>query len=344
MNNKSRFFCFVSIALEALGLSSCGSTPDDFRLFVYDQTDTFMASLSNDIVASFSGENWSFQTVYAARDQITQNEQIADALDNGVRLLIVNTVDRLTSSAIIEKCAKYGADVIFINREPLVDDMEGQTNAYYVGSDPENGGRLQGSLAEELFNKADLAALTCAYDRNKDGKIQIAIIRGELGHQDAEMRSKWCAQSLIDDGYSVEILTSITSDWTVEGGRAAMASIQKEYYNASDLAKDNVELLYCNNDDMAAGAVDSLTGTGVFQRSLDSSAQPIQIIGFDGTTRGDSLIVGGYMYGTVLNDASSQAKIVFSLADAILTGSDLSSFSQYTYAEGKKVTKSTLSA
>lgn len=337
---KNKRVCIGLLPL--LALASCGGSNRSFDLFLYDGSDTFITSLKGAILSNFGANTPSYSYYDAARSQTTQNKQIITSLESGNKLLLVNLVDRLAASAIVEKADASKASIIFFNREPLAGDIAGHSNMFYVGSNASQAGKLQASLAEQLFHLDTLKAKTCVYDRNGDGVIQIAIIKGEEGHQDTELRTKWCTQQLKDDGYNISILTTETGNWTTDGGYKAMQAIASTYYDGTDTSKSNVELVFCNNDDMASGAANYLKEQNVLKTNTTYDQQPIQLIGVDGTTTGKALIQDGLMYGTVLNDASTQAKDIYNLAIAIMSNQVITSFSQFDYVDGKLITKALL--
>ena len=61
---------------------------------------------------------------------------------------------------------------------------------YYVGGKAKQSGELQGELA------ADFIKVNPQADRNNDGKIQYVILEGEMGHQDAIIRTESVVESL----------------------------------------------------------------------------------------------------------------------------------------------------
>jgi len=175
----------LPIGVILISLAGCAASHHDFDIFIYDDADTFMSAFAQDIRNGMSDKSYSFSSFGAERSQATQNKQIVSALESGSKLLVVNLVDRLAASAIIEKTKKWNGKLIFINREPLAGDLEGNEDcAFYVGSNSKQAGVLQGELAEQLFVRQQLEGGLCPYDSNKDGIINVAIIRGEEGHQD----------------------------------------------------------------------------------------------------------------------------------------------------------------
>jgi len=295
----------------ALLLSSCGEAKSSFSLMIYDSDDTFINELKSVIVENTKSD-FDIDLQYAEKSQKTQMKQINTALeDNDQKLLLVNMVDRLSASAIIEKSSVNDANVIFFNREPLVDDMENQSNAFYVGSDNSYEGELQAKLAEDIFGSP--TSLNSKYDKNGDGKIQAVILKGELGHQDAEQRSTKVISQLSDDGYAVDLINTYICDWSRTEAYKVMA---EEYDNF----KDEVEIIFSNNDDMACGAMDYLIEKDVFKYNVDALDQPVQLLGVDGTDVGYKAIRDGYMYGTVLNDADKQAEAIIDAINYFTNG------------------------
>ncbi len=309
-------------------LTSCGESPASFSLFIYNSEDTFINELK-DVILDDTGDDYNIDIQYAEQSQKTQMKQITSALeDDHQKLLLVNMVDRLSASAIIEKSSVNNANVIFFNREPLTDDMDNQLNAFYVGSDNSYEGELQAKLAEDIFGSPD--SLNSKYDKNGDGKIQAIILKGELGHQDAEQRSTKVISKLADDGYSVDLLNTYICNWS---RTEAYNMFEDEYANF----KDDVEIIFSNNDDMACGAMDYLIEKDVFKYNVDVSEQSVQLLGVDATDVGCKAIRDGYMYGTVLNDAEKQASAIMDAVKYFGSGIDMNENSDYDIVKGNFV-------
>lgn len=321
-------------------LTSCGEAPSSFSLFIYDSQDTFINELKG-VILSNTDSDYEIDIQYAEKSQKDQMKQISTALeDQDEKLLLVNMVDRLSASAIIEKCSVKDADVIFFNREPLLDDMDNQLNTFYVGSDNSYEGELQAKLAEEIFGSPE--SLNSKYDKNGDGKIQAVILKGELGHQDAEQRSTKVISQLNEDGYSVDLINTFICNWSRTEAYNLMAD---EYDNI----KDEVEIIFSNNDDMACGAMDYFIEKDVFKYDVDVSEQPIQLLGVDATDVGYRAIRDGYMYGTVLNDAEKQASAIIDAIKYFEDGTPMGNTGDYevtngnfVYIKGSAVTRDNL--
>jgi len=313
------------LILGGLLLTSCGESSHSFSLFIYNSEDTFINELK-DVILSDTGDDYDIDIQYAEQSQKTQMKQITSALeDDQQKLLLVNMVDRLSASAIIEKSSVNNANLIFFNREPLTDDMDNQLNAFYVGSDNSYEGELQAKLAEDIFGSPE--SLNSQYDKNGDGKIQAIILKGELGHQDAEQRSTKVISQLSEDGYSVDLLNTYICNWS---RTEAYNMFVDEYADF----KDDVEIIFSNNDDMACGAMDYLIEKDVFKYNVDVSEQTIQLLGVDATDVGCRAIRDGYMYGTVLNDAENQAAAIMDAVNYFENGEAMDQSANYDVVKG----------
>ena len=76
---------------------------------------------------------------------------------------------------------------------------------YYVGAEAKQSGQMQGELA------ADYIKENPSVDKNSDGKIQYVILEGELGHQDAIIRTESVAESMKENGVELEKLSYQTA-------------------------------------------------------------------------------------------------------------------------------------
>lgn len=322
-------------SLLALALTSCGSEAKKIaQVFIFDETDPFMISLSKSLNYIFQGTVES-NFKYAERNQNTQNSQIIEALkDPSTKILVLNMVDRLAASAIIELAYKKNVPVVFINREPLKSDLyptntESEDakwiakNCYYVGSDAKSEGLKQAEIADSYFvSKGGFAS--SSLDKNGDGKIQIGLLKGEEGHQDSEERSKYCIQGLTEKGYAVDLVSTAYANWDAAQAEDKMATFPI----------DTIELLYSNNDAMAIGASNYLIKKlSDPEKSILDAFFPI--IGVDGTKDGKVAVDQHRLLGTVTNDNNLQASIIYRVVAHFIFGSDLPEYFTNTTTDGR---------
>ena len=287
----------------------CGLFPSAFAqdtspvlgVCIYNMEDTFISSLLGVIRAEADGAATLIVTD-AQNNQNRQNDQVEELLQSGVDALIINPVDRTSAIYLLQMAARYQKPIIFINREPLTEDLETYDKAYYVGIDPKEQGILQGKLAADYF-KSNAAA-----DKNNDGKMQIVMLKGEPGHQDAELRTSHAVKSLQNEGVVPDKLQEETAMWERSLGQERMVALLNTY-------GDRIECVISNNDDMALGAIDALKAAGYF-----TGGRYIPVIGIDATAPAVEALSHGALYGTVINDAYGQGAAAVTLAVLLAKG------------------------
>ncbi|MCZ8523157.1 MULTISPECIES: galactose ABC transporter substrate-binding protein [Paenibacillus] len=295
---------------------------------IYKFDDTFMTGVRNAISAAAEGKA-KVDIVDSQNSQPTQNDKVDLFITKKVNGLLVNPVDRTAAGVIIDKAKTANVPVVFLNREPLADDMKKWDKVYYVGAKAEQSGTMAGQLVADYF-KAHPEA-----DKNKDGKLQYAMLKGEPGHQDAELRTKFAVKAVEDAGIGVEKLAEDTAMWDRVKGQEKMAA-----FLASQ--GDKIEAVFANNDDMALGAIEALKAKGYFQ-----GGKYMPVVGVDATAPAVKALEEGTMLGTVLNDAKNQGAASFALANVLASGQTPSKENtgfeitdgKYIWVPYKKITK-----
>lgn len=268
---------------------------------IYKFDDTFMTSVRNTISSEAAGKI-TVDIVDSQNAQPTQNDQVDLFLSKKVNVLAINPVDRTAASAILDKAKTANVPVVFFNREPLSEDMAKWDKVYYVGAKAEQSGTLQGEMVVDYW-KAHPEA-----DKNKDGKIQYVMLKGEPGHQDAELRSQYSIKAITDAGIQVEKLAEDTGMWDRVKGQEKMAAFLGSQ-------GDKIEVVLANNDDMALGAIEALKAAGYF---IGDKYMPV--VGVDATAPGLEALKDKTLLGTVLNDAKNQGKATLMLSYVLAEG------------------------
>ena len=317
-------------------LPGCAKGERKIAFFIYDGNDTFISEMMEYMTSKIPA-GISFEARDAGNSQAVQNQQIVELIDSGFDLFVINAVDRLACSSIVEKCSKSGIPVIFFNREPLGDALN-VSDVFYVGAAADSLGRKQADMVAELFGAGFAGS---GRDLNGDGVIQLVILKGEQGHQDAEKRTDNCVSRLKELGFQTEVLALEVADWKRRDAYEAMRRLYTLY-------DGRIELVFANNDDMALGASDYLTDAGVFSLKKQAYNQPFVIVGVDGTLVGLEAVANGLLYGTVNNDSVKQSDAILTLADYILYGKDLRGFpytitnGHYIFIDGDIITQANL--
>lgn len=271
---------------------------------LYKGDDTFISNMMasfRETAALFeteSGAKINLNMADAQESQNTQNQQIERYISLGYDVLCVNLVDRTDAAHIIDKAKESGTPVVFFNREPVQADLMKWDKIYYVGSDARESARLEAQIVIDAWTK-DQASI----DKNGDGVIQYIMLEGESRHQDAVIRTEVSIETLKKAGIAVEKLDGGIANWDRNQAAALVETYFGEYGDA-------IELIICNNDDMALGAVDAVERLGIkFNR----------IVGIDGTPAGIKAVEEGKLLGTVEMDLARHAEVIFRLAYALAT-------------------------
>lgn len=273
-------------------------------LCIYNGADTFISSMRQHL--QNNAQDKAQLLIYDAKnDQNTQNDQVESLLTQGVDALIVNPVDRTAAAYLIEKAMQQAIPIIFINREPLPEDLSLYDKSYYVGADGAQSGELSGMILAEYFLSHPQA------DKNSDGMIQYVLLKGEPGHQDAELRTQYALMPLQQAGFQVEKLQEDTGKWQRLLAQDKMAGFLATY-------GDQIECVIANNDDMALGAIDALKAAGYF-----TGNRFMPVVGVDATTQAIEAMQQGSLLGTVFNDGDNQAKAAIQLALLLAKGEDV---------------------
>ncbi|MHB1653288.1 MAG: galactose ABC transporter substrate-binding protein [Desulfitobacteriaceae bacterium] len=298
---------------------------------IYKFDDTFMAGVRNAISNAAQGKA-TVDIVDSQNSQPTQNDKVDLFLNKKVNALAINPVDRTAAGVIIDKAKAANTPVIFFNREPLPTDMQKWDKVYYVGAKAEESGTMEGQILVDYWKAHP------EMDKNHDGVLQIVMLQGEPGHQDAVARTKYSVKALEDAGIKVQVLAQDTAMWDRAKAQDKMAA-----FLASQ--GDKIEAVIANNDDMALGAIEALKAKGYFANN-----KFMPVVGVDATAPALQALQDGTLLGTVLNDAKNQGTATLNLAVTLAKGlspnKDNSGYDitdgHYVWVPYKKITKANI--
>ena len=283
---------------------------------IYQFTDAFMTTYRNALQEILEGKGYKVTTVDGANDQAKQNEQTNTFITQGVDALIINPVMTSAADQIIATVQAAGIPTVLINREPTAEQMAVYDKLVYVGCDAAQSGTFQGELILETPNGGDI---------NGDGKISYIMVQGDPENIDAQLRTEYSVKALTDAGKEVEQLNLTRGDWMRERGQEIVANDLAQFGN-------QVEVVFCNNDDMAIGALQSIQAAG---RKVN---EDIYLVGVDALDAALNEVSNGNMTGTVLNDAVGQATAAVEQMEALLGGKTFAAGEQSVYVDYVKVT------
>lgn len=283
---------------------------------IYKFDDAFMTTYRNALQEILEGKGYTVTFMDGKNDQAEQNNQINNFIAQGVDALIINPVMTSAADQIIATVKDAGIPTVLINREPTAEQMGVYDKLVYVGCDARQSGTMQGELILDTPNKGDI---------NGDGKVSYIMIQGDPENIDAQYRTEFSVKALTDAGMEVEELDLQRGDWDRNKGQEIAQN---------DLAQfgDEIEVVFCNNDDMAIGALQAIQAAG---RTVN---EDIYLVGVDALDAALNEVASGNMTGTVLNDAKGQAEGAVQAMEDLLGGKTYAPGEQSIYVDYVKVT------
>ena len=321
----------ICLSLVSCGCSSGGGDAD-VHVFYYTYSDPYISSVRSELDRRLDDVGVAYQDHDSNNSQTTQTEQVQTAITRGAKLLLVNIVTTGSDDAatgIVELAREKGIPVVFFNREVSDAVVNSYDKCLFIGTDAAEAGYLQGDMIgdylTENFNKVDL---------NGDGEISYVMFMGEKGNNEAIYRTRYSVENadakleaagfpplrFYDASNSDKYLLDRDGKWSAQAANEYMTTILTSY----NLASGNmVELVICNNDNMAEGAITALNAAGY--NTGESGSVNVPVFGVDATEAAKSLIGSGKMTGTVKQDAAGMAEALTLVTAAGIADRELTS-------------------
>jgi methyl-galactoside transport system substrate-binding protein len=316
---KKATILLVVLALAAMIFVGCkkdeaAAAADDTVVIganIYTFADNFMNGVMKPELESYAAANGAEITIVDSEGQQAKlNDQIDVFITKGVDVLAINLVDPASASSVIEKASAAGIPLVLFNKEATeAGVMTSYDKVWYVGTDSAESGIIQGEMMVSDWNANP------DWDKNGDGVVQYVLLKGEPGHPDAEARTKYSVQAFTDAGIEVEELAlEADPNWSTQHGNDKMQA-----WLSSSFGND-IELVICNNDGMAFGAINALKAADV----------QLPLYGVDALDQALTHIADGEMNGTVLNDGVNQSRATVDLAINAAKGLDVTAGTNWT--------------
>lgn len=299
-------------------------------VFYYSYSDTYISSVRSAMDAKWDELGIKYQDYDGNSTQTTQSEQISTAITSGTTLLVVNIVDTGSDDAaqnIVNMAKEKDIPVIFFNREVSDDVVKSYEKCIFIGTDAAEAGHMQGEMIANYLMEGENYANT---DLNGDGEISYVMFKGQEGNNEAIYRTQYSvedADKLLTDGgkkalkfydekNSNKYLVDQDGNWSAAAAQNYMTTILSEY---SESNGNMIEMVICNNDGMAEGAIAALQTAGY----NIGDGKVIPVFGVDATDAAKSLIANGQMSGTIKQDAVGMADAIVAAAQNGMGGKEL---------------------
>ena len=276
----SAILCLAMVATMAAGCSNgnsggsdgdSGSSGDGEKKYTIGLSQgtmnhPFRVAMVDENVA-YAEENYPEFEVIATdgqNDSATQAQDVEDLLARGIDLLIISP---LTSDALTPVCQKamdQGIPVVTLDR-----NVECDVTCFIGAENKPMGVASADKLAEAL-----------------DGKGKIVEIQGTAGASATIDRHDGFAEQLEAEYPDMEIIATQYCDYLREDAMTFMDDTLQRF------GPGEIDAIYCHNDEMALGALESLRAAG-------REDEEILIVGMDGSEDAFKEIEAGNMFFTV---------------------------------------------
>lgn len=300
MNKRKICSIIVILTMCMALLSACGSSgggtqdPSAKGVKMYmtvSSSDTFRQALmdkSKEVAEQMGAE---IKLVDAGGSLETQMEQIREAVDGGYDVILCNPVD--VDITLQLQVLAGDIPMVFWNACPSEERLESDKYVF-AGSNEEDAGTYQGEFILEHFADKDT--------------INIAIMEGQKLHPAALGRTNALKAVLNDSGKQINYVYDDNADWDLDTA--------KKHFDVFLKTGQEVDVVACNNDNMALGVLQSCEEHGI-------APGEITIVGVDATDVGCEAIEEGKMAFTVYQSSIGQGTYAVRAAVRLAKGKSL---------------------
>ena len=214
--------------------------------------------------STFSEEN-GYELIFDDAQQKQENQltAIRNFIQQEVDYILLAPVTETGWDTVLQEAKDADIPVIIVDR--MVDVSDDSLYTTWIGTDA----LCEGRKAAEWLNGFAEAKGIAASD------IHIADIQGTIGSTAQIGRSKGLEEGV--DNYGWNLLAQQSGEFTQAKGQEVMESMLKQY--------DNINVVYCENDNEAFGAIDAIEAAGKTVGS-DIANGEIMVMSFDTTNAG----------------------------------------------------------
>ncbi len=209
---------------------------------------------------AFSAKN-GYTLVFKDGQQKQSNQitAVRTFIQQDVDYIVLAPVTESGWDSVLEEAKEADIPVILVDR--LVDVSDNTLYKCWVGSDFE----LEAKKVCEWLNQYAIA------NEIAPEELHIVDLQGTLGSTAQLGRSRGLNEAAMENGWDIVALAE--ADFTQARGREVMASMLKTY--------DNINVVYCENDNEAIGAIMALEAAG-YTVGSDIKNGEVMVLSFDG--------------------------------------------------------------
>ena len=219
--------------------------------------------------STFSEEN-GYELIFDDAQQKQENQltAIRNFIQQEVDYILLAPVTETGWDTVLQEAKDADIPVIIVDR--MVDVSDDSLYTTWIGTDS----LLEGRKAAEWLNAYTTAKGIDAKD------VNIVDIQGTIGSTAQIGRSKGLEEGV--DNYGWNLLAQQSGEFTQAKGQEVMESMLKQY--------DNINVVYCENDNEAFGAIDAIKAAGY---EVGGEEGQILVMSFDTTNAGLTQTLSG---------------------------------------------------
>jgi simple sugar transport system substrate-binding protein len=209
---------------------------------------------------AFTEEN-GYNLIYKNGQQKQSNQitAIRTFIQQEVDYIVLAPATESGWETVLDEAREAQIPVIIVDRRVNASDKN--LFSCWVGSDFELEGKKMAAWLKAYTETKGMAA----------EDIHIVNIQGNLGSSAQIGRTRGLANAARDNGW--DLMAEVSGDFTETKGRETMGALLKRF--------DNINVVYCENDNMAIGAIDALESAGKkVGPNIDKGE--ILVVSFDG--------------------------------------------------------------
>ncbi len=210
--------------------------------------------------STFTTEN-GYKLIFEDGQQKQANQIMAirTFIQQEVDYIVLAPVTETGWDTVLQEAKDAGIPVIIVDRK--VDVSDDTLFTCWVGSNFELEGKKAAQWLKQFTTEKGI----------EPGNIHIVNIQGTIGASAQIGRTKGLEDAVAANGW--DLIAEVTGDFTQAKGREVMESFLKQY--------DNINVVYCENDNEALGAVEAIEAMGK-KAGSDIMNGEIMVISFDG--------------------------------------------------------------
>jgi len=274
---KREGLIYALLALLSLGSIGCSPKSTQDRPLVvaslHNLSEPFFVAMRRELESEATKLGVEMSVVDGQSNSAKQTADVEAAVASGANGIILAPTDVNALTPAVESVLKAGIPIVTVDRR--VDNTS--VNVPHVGADNVAGGRGMAQWVIEHF----------------PGGARIVLITGQPGSSSAIDRTRGIEDALRSAGPQYPIIAEQSANWQREQGLTVTQNI------LTSLGTQNPQVILCEDDDMALGALEALRTSGI---------SGVKVLGFNATPEALARLRDGQMAATVEQSPARQAR------------------------------------